>query len=707
MKLVTYFRALNYLFLLMSVKSDVGLQKVPILDTKSEWTNISQYLVSIMTKSQIMQDNGKLEVTIFLLNYPIWNSKYEGLQSTLSAFSTEQFLISSLSFPKLRQNIRTDFVIILTTPGQINYSIFVQNILRVMFVSKHTRFIVIVRFWSVGNQIINSIWSQLSSYGYFNVYIVVETSEGIFNVYRTEIKNQKHVTLSKIDQHSNDDRQLIIKDSQIYSDRPIIRIITYDFYPTTFVQDNKVYGIDGYLIEEFSQWLNTSYVIVHSWTSKIEIPVLLKYMQKNIDICLCADLTIYNKDVDGISLFETNGICLLVPRNIYVSSYENLSLPLDQTTLIISIVSAISLVICWKIISWHSEHRLTISEMLLAVLQLSFYTDAPDLDRLNLKEKMLIFSFMFGSFFISNLYESSILSFMMAEPSVRSARDLSELNNSNTKFYSFYDDRTAYLSKLPTIRKDLILNQINFSSSFSFDLPNDFDENLVYLVTCQFAENFEKTSKNYRNNHRLFDVRLLTQDYQRYTLRNGFPFIDEFSRFVSSTLEAGIRSYWKQKVFYNSSNVQKIARNTEKDFIEFQGMMLPIVVIIIGSLLAFFVFVLENVKYYREYIRLNMISSVHPAPQISQRKSKRINLRKWVNKYSRKDPGNCKISELSSREDVSKFIMNKKREIMKREKFPEGKLKGGYLVPKKLKQRTGRRIIRVVPINSEIMETEV
>jgi hypothetical protein len=62
---------------------------------------------------------------------------------------------------------------------------------------------------------------------------------------------------------------------------------------------------------------------------------------------------------------------------------------------------------------------------------------------------------------------------------------------------------------------------------------------------------------------------------------------------------------------------------------------------------------------------------------------------------------------LSSREDVSRVIMNKKREIMKQIKFPEKKLKGGYLVPKKLKERTDRRIIKVVQINPEIDESAV
>ncbi|CAG9805204.1 unnamed protein product [Chironomus riparius] len=474
MKKIASFCVLNYFLFLVSGNSNVIPEistKFRVVDTKIEWGSVAEYLVIIMNKSQNMKENGKLELAVLLLNLPPWIRIYEGLISTISKHSDDKFITTSNSFPNLRQYWTADFVIILTTNEYINYSNFVKNFLRIMYVNKHTRFIVIVRLWSVRNQIISSIWREMGLNGYRIIYIVFEISDSIFSVYRTEITNKLHVTLSEI----KSDKQMIIKDSQVYSEKPYIKIITYASYPTTFIKNNKVYGIDGYFIDEFVKWLNTSYVIVHSWTAKPDINVLISKMQNNVDICLCADFSIYDNSVESVTLFETNGLCLLVPRNIYVSSYENLSLPMDQITLIMSIASAISLVICWKMISRHSDHRLTTSEMFLAVLQLSFYTGAPNLIRLNVKEKLLIFSFIFGSFFISNLYESSILSFMMAEPTVRSAKDLEELNNSNTKFYSFYDDHTAFLSKMPIMRKDLILNTIDFSSSYSLELQNNFD----------------------------------------------------------------------------------------------------------------------------------------------------------------------------------------------------------------------------------------
>ena len=183
-------------------------------------------------------------------------------------------------------------------------------------------------------------------------------------------------------------------------------------------------------------------------------------------------------------------------------------------------------------------------------------------------------------------------------------------------------------------------------------------------------------------------------------------FIDEFSSLVTASLESGIRSYWTRETYRLSGDFSSVIKNDvkeDKQLIAIGDLVFPIIVLLVGTLLALLEFIAEYVYHQVELIK----SRRSQIPPLKVIRAKRINLRKWINKYSSKDPGCYKMSEFSSREDVSKFIMNKKRKIMKREKFPKGKLKGGYLVPKKLKQRTGRRIIKVVPINSDINETEV
>ena len=81
MKLDAYIRTLNYFLLLTVVKSEANqVRSLTVSNIKNEWKSLCEYLVTIMNQSQIMKENGRLEVNVFLLNYPAWNRNYDGFQ---------------------------------------------------------------------------------------------------------------------------------------------------------------------------------------------------------------------------------------------------------------------------------------------------------------------------------------------------------------------------------------------------------------------------------------------------------------------------------------------------------------------------------------------------------------------------------------------------------------------------------------------------
>ncbi|KAL7036435.1 hypothetical protein ACKWTF_008807 [Chironomus riparius] len=539
--------------------------------------------------------------------------------------------------------------------------------------------------------------------GYLNVYVVLEIDHELFYIYYTAFTDKDRISLMSIESHSKNEKFMTIKDSISKDNRLLIKIIALDNFPTSYIKNNEVLGVERYFIDEFVTKLNTSYINVHSGDRNPSLPMLISYMSGPADICLCPQYNFLTTNFETVWLYEFDGVCLLVPRNIHVSNYDNFSSGMDRPTVFLAIISTFLVSLTWKLISLYSEQRLSTLQILYAVVRLAFFNSAYDLNRMSLKEKLLIFSFIFASFFMANLYESAILSFMMTDTTVRSARNLEELNSTDTIFHSFFDDYAAHLLKIPTVKKDLILNHIDLSSSYSLELPSNVDINLIYMVTCRFAENFVMSAGNYRNDYRLYDVLIMTKSYQFYTAKNGFMYIDEFSSLVTATLESGIRSYWTKETYRLSgdfSNVIKNEVNEERKFVEFRDMAIPAVVLLVGSIVALLEFVAEIIYHHGKIIKSKR-SKVAPL-QISRTIT---NLHKWADKYSKKEQRSYNM--LSSREDVSKVIMNKKREIMKLAKFPEGKLKSGYLVPKKFKQRIRRRNIKVSPINAEIGETEV
>ncbi|CAG9805203.1 unnamed protein product [Chironomus riparius] len=126
-------------------------------------------------------------------------------------------------------------------------------------------------------------------------------------------------------------------------------------------------------------------------------------------------------------------------------------------------------------------------------------------------------------------------------------------------------------------------------------------------------------------------------------------------------------------------------------------MLLPIVVIIVGSLLALLMFVLEIAKFY---CKSSHFKNFKVTPQLSHTLKSKINLRKWKEKFVRKSSKASRTSDgIVSRKEVEQIIIGIKRETIKQIKFQkEERLKGGYWVAKKFKHGKNNCIEKVYPV---------
>ncbi|KAL7024538.1 hypothetical protein ACKWTF_013094 [Chironomus riparius] len=183
---------------------------------------------------------------------------------------------------------------------------------------------------------------------------------------------------------------------------------------------------------------------------------------------------------------------------------------------------------------------MSVMSILFAVYELILNLGASNIEQLTLRENFLVYCFIFSSFILVSHYESIILSLMLTESSLRSAYDLQELNGSSTKFYTFYDKNFAKRANLPIIRNDLVLNYMNLDGNTLPQVPENFDENLVYSVYCKYAEAFIHSQRNFRENLQLYDKLVVSQNLQSYTVSSGYFFIEKFRIFVRKLDESGI-----------------------------------------------------------------------------------------------------------------------------------------------------------------------
>ncbi|KAL7037241.1 hypothetical protein ACKWTF_009129 [Chironomus riparius] len=282
---------------------------------------------------------------------------------------------------------------------------------------------------------------------------------------------------------------------------------------------------------------------------------------------------------------------------------------------------------------------------------------------------------------------------MLTDPTMRSALSLKELNKSNTKFYSFYDKNTSILGYLPMIRDELIINHINIRNMLQLEVPKNFDKDLVYLVTCKYADSFLKSLNNFQGHRRLFDKFTLTQTYQRITTRSDFFYNKELRDMIERFEESGIYKLWEKDMveYYQQGFRASNSLNSGRDLIEFGDMGLPLVVLLAGCLMSLIVFLTEFINHKYRIIMSNKVA--HEINKLSIRK---VNLNKWKMKFIlKKKLKLLKQGDLDKQCIDMKVSMTSNYETLKCRES----VKGGYFVINKFRSNGIRRVVRQIQVH--------
>lgn len=439
-------------------------------------------------------------------------------------------------------------------------------------------------------QLLFSLLETLAYINYHNVYGILQPN---LEIYRIKIKRLRE-TLMISARKSKGDKFEMLNEVLEKGDVEIIKIVHFDMFPLTYVKDEIIYGADGNLVREFCKKYNLNYQIVNRENVQPLQERMRIAFETETDILLTTSIFPVSNKMTGVWLNERDGGCLLVPRNIPVSSIENLTLPFDSLSVTFMALSVVLLTVFWKIIAIVNGKQISAVKIAFDVYQLTFGMGISTLNRLSSKEKFMIMCFMFSSFILATTYQSIILSFMLMSPAMRSARNIQELNASDTKFYMFYDENINHSGGGLFIRRELILNVQNFNEYF--DLPLEIDHNLVYFISCKYAKIFVSTKRNFRDGKRLFDRMVISPMLQSYSIRTEFYYKEEFASIVSALTESGIYSFWEHE-FINSVNEEE-DRNQECDkMIEFHNMKVPFIILSSGYFIALHLFLIEKLIY--------------------------------------------------------------------------------------------------------------
>ncbi|CAO1371222.1 unnamed protein product [Diamesa hyperborea] len=387
----------------------------------------------------------------------------------------------------------------------------------------------------------------------------------------------------------------------------VIKLLQFDEPPFSKVENGKLLGSEGKLLDTFCERHNTSYIIVNKNTTNLRLKTFWELMlNTSMDVSLNYVLRVKESQYFGsIILNELHERCLLVPRNIPLSVYDSFTYPFDDKISICLLCASCLIVIAWKALSYAVKSNFNIDFIAFSVFRYLMGNAATSEDRMSYKEKFIVYGYVWASFVLLTLYESYVISFMMTDQSYRSVATLVELNNSDTKIYEYYMDGIQF-------RDDLILRKMHIKEdNVILTMPENVDVNMAYLVSNQYADAFIESTRNYdKDGRRLFDkLKETVMSYvPTYTVKKSFPLKNELQFMVDALGESGIKNHWIEEMFNKKQNnfdpllAKNVVEAVEKVVLTFSDMKVPFVILGIGMSFSLMVFIIELIV--KRYNRL-------------------------------------------------------------------------------------------------------
>jgi hypothetical protein len=135
----------------------------------------------------------------------------------------------------------------------------------------------------------------------------------------------------------------------IKTHKPWLSVIFHDDIPFSFVDENRrIQGVDGKFINEFLRISGLNYSIFNKNSKLYTVPAV-----GAIDFSLSRyfrmDLNMTGVLYEDVWLFDSDGFCMLVPRNILVGRMEALTSPFGFFISLLIGISGICVVLLWKL----------------------------------------------------------------------------------------------------------------------------------------------------------------------------------------------------------------------------------------------------------------------------------------------------------------------------------------------------------------------
>ena len=445
-------------------------------------------------------------------------------------------------------------------------------------------------------QFLQQMIKSMSQLGFHHVLCIVNVDE---KVLRYKIgKNEKWFSLRPI---SPTDIDFPMSKVGGLHSRTIL-VTQFHRPPLSLAANGKSLGVEGKTLDVFCRKFDMVYRLLNTDDDDFNLEDFIKFVYRS-DLTMNSEFSIEdNVGVEMIHLNEWDGLCFLVPINI---PHQVTSSPLEPALIFMFLLSIVLTVFAWKLIS---RSRFSFVFIVLTVFRIIIGQGVTREHLMNRKERLVVYSFLIGGTFIVSLYQSYVMSWLMRKPEMRSVKSFEELNSSNTKIFSYLEEAKV------KFRSDLIVRVLPAIDKKSiFTLPDEFYNDMAYLVSCNYAESFVKSRRNIntKSNKRIFEklpdrVSIVSMNY---VVSRNFPLKEEMKVLVEALFESGIRGKWRKDFAEEKFNQTMNIEGSEESPLNMTDMRIPFIALSIGYIVSFAVFVIEFavgqfLKFYRHISNL-------------------------------------------------------------------------------------------------------
>ncbi|CAO1314265.1 unnamed protein product [Diamesa serratosioi] len=558
------------------------------LSDVNQWEKIAMYLYQVMLNDESMS---KGHVNLLILDFTM-NHDIDELVEHFHKHP--RIFVTLINTPVLNKLGYPDFVIIIQDFMQLDatktqfkddFENKLDALIQKPFMSLSSKYYII-------NNVDTKLWTFPQALKFVVKCVNVFLTEEMYNLMILDRYDSKNFAVIK--PYVKDNLIFFQRQSILNAHFPaskmgemgdnIIKLQQFDQPPFSKVENGKLLGTEGRLLDALCERYNTSYIIVNNDSTILKLKDFGEFMYNiSMDLNLNYVLRIdENKYFDNIILNKVLDRCLLVPRNIPLSTFDSFSCPFDDRISICLFCATCLVIVSWKAISFAVKTDFSIDFIAFSVFRYLMGNSATLENRMSYKEKFIVYGYVWASLVLLTLYESYVISFMMADQSYRSVTSLEELNSSNTKIYEYFMDGIQFKDNL------IVHKMFAKVDNVILKMPDKFDVNMAYLVTSMYADAFIDSSKNYNNDgHRLFDkLQENVMSYvPTYVVKKSFPLRNELKHLMNVLRESGIEKHWIDEMFNKKQNntdsvlAKNVVEAVEKIVLTFKDMKVPFVIL--------------------------------------------------------------------------------------------------------------------------------